>query len=428
VSDPSRLFSAGRVPTGFDSSNEPFAGLRRWKLILSAAAAALFVVLGVATMLAGAVPVTPRSDFPVYWLAGKAVLEGRDIYGVAGPHAWQYVYPPPFAVAMVPFALLPLAGAMLVWFVLSALSTVWAMQMCVAMARDRVANEEDVLWLSAIPGLLVIGFYVSAITRGQASVLMLWLVVGAIFWERKGREASGAACLAGAILIKVFPALLLVYFAWRRRWRFLGATLVLLALGVVLPGAAFGVHRNWTYLRHWETRVALPALGSQLSPSEIALQKQLFDFHKVRDESLYAVLRRLTHTQRARAWAAAVVFAMAAAMWAVGRRTSPREDLFLSSAAVVWTLLAPPVSWSHYFILLLLPLTALVAVARRREDAVARRAAWGALAVFGVAGMVSVALKGKLERYGIPCWATLGVWSVLLLTVARGKRAIAVEA
>jgi alpha-1,2-mannosyltransferase len=388
----------------------------------------LFAVLGVETILAGAVAVTPRSDFPVYWLAGRAVREGRDIYGVAGPHGWQYVYPPPFAVAMVPLALLPQAWAMLVWFLLSALLTIWAVRMCVTMVRDRSSTAEDVLWFSALPGLLLIGFYASAITRGQASVLVLWLVVAAIFWERKGRSLAGAACLAGAILIKVFPVLLLAYFAWRRRWRFILATLALLAVGAfVLPGAALGVHRNWAYLRSWGTEVALPALESQPTPSEMALQKQLFDFHKVRDESLYAVLRRLTHTRRARDWAAGVVLAMAAAMWAVGRRTSSREGLVLSSAAIVWALLAPPVSWSHYFILLLLPLTALVALARRDEDVVVRRAAWAALALFGVGSTASVVLKGKLERYGIPCWAALFVWSVLMLAVARKKRLFGVR-
>ena len=293
-------------------------------------------------MLAVTGPPTPRSDFPVYWLAGKAVLEGRDIYGIAGPHGWQYIYPPPFALAMVPFALLPLAWAMLAWFLLSALVTVRAVQMCVTMARDRLSSEEDLPWLSAVPILLLIGFYVSAITRGQASVLTLWLVVAAIFWEGKGRDVAGASCLAGAILIKVFPAFLLAYFAWRRRWRFVLATLALLFM-----------------------------------------------------------------------------LAMAAAMWAVGRRASSRDGLFLSSTAVVWALLAPPVSWSHYFILLLLPLTALVALARGREDAVARRAAWVALTVFGVASIASVVLKGSLEKYGIPCWAALVVWSVLLLAVKR---------
>jgi hypothetical protein len=395
--------------------------------ILRAATAALFAVLGVETILAGVVAVTPRSDFPVYWLAGKAVLEGSDIYGVAGPHGWQY--PPPFAVAMVPLALLPQAGAMLVWFLLSALLTICAVHMCVTMVRDRRSTEEDVLWFSALPGLLLFGFYASAITRGQASVLVLWLIVAAIFWERKGRDLAGAACLAGAILVKVFPALLLVHFAWRRRWRFVLATLALLAVGAfVVPGAVFGVHRNWTYLRRWEANVALPAMGRQPEPADTALQYQLFDFHKVRDESLYAVLRRLTHTHRAREWGAGVVLAMAVAMWVVGWGTTSREDLLLSSAAVVWALLAPPVSWSHYFILLVLPLTALVALARQGEDAVVRRAAWVALAVFGLGGTVSVVLKGRLERYGIPCWAALVVWTVLMLAVARRKRLIVREA
>ena len=53
-----------------------------------------------------------HSDFTVYQLAGRAVVEGTDIYEVRNERGWAYVYPPPFAILMVPFAFMSvLAGA-----------------------------------------------------------------------------------------------------------------------------------------------------------------------------------------------------------------------------------------------------------------------------------------------------------------------------
>ena len=53
---------------------------------------------------------------------------------------------------------------------------------------------------------------------------------------------------------------------------------------------------------------------------------------------------------------------MAAILLVVGWRANTRGEIHVQSAAVVWMLLIPPVLWAHDFMLLLLPLAALVAV------------------------------------------------------------------
>jgi len=49
-----------------------------------------------------------RTDFSVYRDAAAAVLHGQDPYAIRNQRGWAYVYPPPFSVVMVPFALLPM--------------------------------------------------------------------------------------------------------------------------------------------------------------------------------------------------------------------------------------------------------------------------------------------------------------------------------
>jgi len=79
------------------------------------------------------------------------------------------------------------------------------------------------------------------------------------------------------------------------------------------------------------------------------------------------------------------------------------------SATVAWMLLIPPVSWAHYFMLLLLPLTTLVAVAMGRADEPVRAVVRLTLVVFAA---LALALAGSraAQAYGPLCWGTLALW------------------
>ena len=390
--------------------------------IFAVLVAALIIGLGVKTVLVGAVYSKHRTDFLVYQLAGKAVLDGVDFYTVEDPHGWKYIYPPPFAILMVPFALLPLFWAVLIWYALSVALTLWAVQMCVTMVRDSLKFSRHPLWLYALPTFLVLGWYMSAVTRGQASVILLWLVIAAIFWQWKGRETPAAICLAGAVLLKVFPVLLLGYFAWRRRWRFLIIALLAIAVGaLVLPAAVLGWQKNCAYLGEWVTIVGKPAMQAQDTHTDSDLHEQLLNLDLLRNQSLQSVLWRLTDSPHARELAALLAVVMAGAIFMVGRKARPADEPLILSAFLGWMLLVPPVSWSHYFILLLVPLAALLTVAVETADTTRRRLAISTLIGFGVASYVSIIIK-PVEFYGLLCWTTVGVVGALLFAAHRRAR------
>ena len=60
-----------------------------------------------------------RTDFTVYSAAGRAVLDGTNIYEAHNVRDWYYMYLPVFSIAMVPFALLNNFWASLLWYILS---------------------------------------------------------------------------------------------------------------------------------------------------------------------------------------------------------------------------------------------------------------------------------------------------------------------
>ena len=115
----------------------------------------------------------------------------------------------------------------------------------------------------------------------------------------------------------------------------------------------------------------------------------------------------------------AVGVIMAGVILVMGRRTESRDEIYILSAAVVWMLLIPPVSWAHYFMLLLLPLTVLVAVAVTARDKTIRQVTDVSLALFAILAL-GLAGSRAAQGYGPLCWGTLGLWLALAACVRGG--------
>jgi len=341
----------------------------------------------------------------------QAAVRGlaNDLYRVENERGWHYLYLPLFAIVMVPLARLPLLWASLLWYVISVILAIWAARMCVAMAWRNSSRPPGPL-LYALPICLIGWPLMSALTRGQASVLLLWLVLAAVYYHWKGRRSAASACLAGAVVLKIFPVLLLGYYAFRRDWRFVSATLVGIVIGVYLvPAAVLGPPQNSARLREWVALVANPALDMKAAPDSDRYV-ELLDPQRSRNQSLQAVLFRLTGSPGVRGTAAGIAFLMAIAIGLAGRRAPASNQWLIMCAVFPWILLVSPVSWNHYFVLLLLPLTALVFLAAHEPDATTRRLSRITLGMFGPVNLI-----GKLLEYWGPlCWSTLILWGILL--------------
>src|SRR6202030_2008024 len=174
-----------------------------------------------------------------------------------------------------------------------------------------------------LPAWIVAVWSIVGLTRGQASVLMSWLVIAAIFWEKKGRTAAGAACLAGAVLLKAFALTLLCYYVWRGKWKMVSVTLVAILLGgLVLPSAVFGWHGNLHYLSEWTHEVAAPALGSGSARTHSELYDQLLSMERPRNQDLGSVMQRLIKGDQTRVMVLALAAALALPIWLLGRRAN----------------------------------------------------------------------------------------------------------
>ena len=184
-------------------------------------------------------------DFGVFYLAGQALAEGRDIYSVSGAFGFRYL--PAFALVASLFAqfqpltayLLHLCGTEL--FLAANLYLTWRW---VAKPRRGLALF---MWLAFSPYFLEL--YMGQVSFWAAS-LLFWLIVGL----HSGRERVASLCWAGALLVKPNALILAPALLRLRAWRvlFLG-----LLAGLLTSLPYFLLHPD-----SWETFFAANIYGA----------------------------------------------------------------------------------------------------------------------------------------------------------------------
>jgi alpha-1,2-mannosyltransferase len=378
------------------------------------------IVLGVLMVHRAAFSTELNSDFITYRAAGWAVLTGSDIYKVQNPRGWPYVYPPPFAILMTPFAKMSAFTASVIWYLLSVILVVSSVQMAVTMVRGALGRfGRNPFWLYALPFVMVLLWVGQGAVEGQATILTLWLLMLAIYRSQRGRDISSGTALACAALLKAFPVALLAYFTWKKRWRLVMATMTALIVGgIVLPSLVYGWQRNLMYWQEWVAAVAQPSLGDGVLGLQSEVTDRVLTPDNPRNQALRAVLWRLGAETQARFLTAAVGLMMALAILVVARRTQPQQDLLIAAAWLVWILVITPVSHFHYHVLVLLPMTELAFLALVNTDLLLTTLVRVTLIVYLLASVSTLALP-RLQYIGLLCWTTLGLWAVLLFVAAR---------
>lgn len=273
-------------------------------------------------------------DFQAYAGAARRLLDGQPLYDpavdVAGGFA-IYLYPPPFAVAIVPLALIGGQPAVWAWTGL----TVLAFLAGVAL----LPVGRNVRWAILLLGALDWPVLYS-IKLGQVGPILFLLF--AIGWRvlnpparpftPRGGIVLGAAIAIGA-LIKVQPGLLVVWAALTGRWRTVVGAIAVIAALAIAATIVTGV-QPWFDYPALLGRVSSPlTTPHNFTPGAIAYQAGLA-------EGAAAVVE----------WVS-VGLALVVMVFAARRRSAEASYL----VAVIVSQLISPLLWDHYAMLLLLP-------------------------------------------------------------------------
>jgi hypothetical protein len=195
----------------------------------------------------------------------------------------------------------------------------------------------------------------------QLNGILVLLIAGAWAADRADRPGWAGALAGLAAVIKLFPALLFLYFLLRRRWRAVAAGGATVALATALTAALLGPGSYRDYVRD-----VLPHLGIYRGAWNNASLPGLW--HKLFiGGNVFGRTAPLWHSPvAARLVAAASCLAVAALAASAAFRARSRADCdHAFGLTVTAMLLASPITWDHYFLLLLVPAALFVATLPR---------------------------------------------------------------
>lgn len=326
--------------------------------------ALLFVgaVFGKNFVAAFRLPPGVLTDFVQEWLSVQNYRTGEPVYAEqvgslrrhtglvpdrVGDMLPRNAHPPVAVLLAVPFVWADYQNSLLAWNVFSSVVFVLALNLVI-----RELELPFVLWslLPTVTLILVCNPLYGQLIYGQLNFVLVFLISAAWVADRRGYQWTAGGLIGAAAAVKLFPAFLFLYFVATRRWRaVVSGGIVAVALnGVAL--AVFGVQTYDDYLR-----VVVPGLSYFQSiwwnHSPQGFWLRLFD-----PAQHVGVIPLVRSSELAQAFIWATRVLVVAVVGYLGYRAKSRGALDKVFAANVAGLcLVSPITWSHYFVLLLVP-------------------------------------------------------------------------
>jgi hypothetical protein len=383
---------------------------------LNLAAAVLVTVTAGFVFLNGSLFSTVSSlhvDYSINYTAAHALRDGENPYGITtlaeraeqldGPTGLiygqlftSYIQPPTSAIAITPLSFLPWRWSTRAWLLLNHAFLAAAVVLTLVTVRPALRLRWIVAGTAVI--LALYSQVYGSFALGQVDALQVFLLSLGLWAYLRNHDAVCGVSIACAAAIKLLPALLLLYFLWRRDYRVvlwgLGAGLALLLASAVYSGP--GVYE--TYLT--ETVPALSKGSTHYSNAGLGAvfaRASTPSFYRALPEMIY--LDEVTLTTLARAGSYAAIAAGLATIAFVGsrRRVAPARDVsevlpqyyFVVAAG----LLISSVTWEFYVVWLLPVFLAMFLAPQRFVSPAAR--GW----LLGALGLAFVALNYPGDMY-----------------------------
>ena len=325
--------------------------------------AALITIIG-AGMIYADKAAEDRSAFIRWRHQVLEMMDGVNIYD-----EYYFPNPPIMPLTLYPIMTLPPVEGALVWFGLKAAMAATALLLCLRMVR--LGDRPVPSWVQGMIVALSLRPIMSDLHHGNNNIYILFLVAATLAAWRKGYDVLAGLILAYSIAFKVTPGLFLLYFAYKRSWRTVGATA--LGMGIfllIVPSLFLGPEFNGVCLGTWWSRILSPYVDNDfVSPQEM-------------NQSLVGVLTRLLTAPRVgigrysvqqhvnllsldpklvgkvlKLLSIALVGLLA---WICRTRYERRDDPRLLgefSLVVLTMLFVSERSWKHHYVTLLLPYT-----------------------------------------------------------------------
>jgi hypothetical protein len=328
------------------------------------------------------------NTFSVFYYAAKALAAGQDIYASRPPGSdrSEYVYPPLFALMVVPLAHFKAVAATRIWTAVDACLTVLALMLGARETARRFQIPPVRAALATIAAgalLLGMGEFKTEMGTSQTDTLVLLSFVLALSWLDRRPALCGLA-VGFSANIKYQTLIVLPYLLVTRRWRAAASTMVSTAGFALLPGCFVGFARNSEFLRE-----ALGGLG-HFASIRTAGAASTVPITWIRSVSLTSAMARVLdrwsiNPGRAFLLAPLVALALLSLAWLLYRKNrvtmAPTTSQIIVGARaleglvavewaglmVAWLVFGPEVSRRHMYVLLLLHMLAVGMLFKTRD-------------------------------------------------------------
>ena len=302
-------------------------------------------------------PQAPRADdFQDYLFAAQQIAAGGDPYANFihnhVPWDWSlssgYLYPPAFAVTLIPLTWVSNDLAVRIWLFLIQAAVLASLVMIYRSIG--VPRRAEVL---AVVAVLTTFFPLAntVLAGTMNSILLLLLTAGWAGWLRR-RDVLTGALVGVAAVFKLFPLALLPYLVWRRHWKLVAALCLTGVGGLAVGLVVTSLDHNIYYFRDM-----LPHLAAGTGYRE--------------NQSLAGFTARICQPSTADAGGSAgwcgrlldwplILLLLAIVLRATSRAARSGLEFALAVSALP---LISSVTWSFHLVILILPIALLIRLA-----------------------------------------------------------------
>lgn len=181
------------------------------------------------------------SDFLTYYTTAKSLLIGESIY--SSPNI-QFPF---VSILFVPFALLPIYPAVVIWNIFSIL---------LYLLNAILVIKELPIRLTKYQYYLLIGIafcwypLLAHIGLGQVSLLVSTCLISGWALIRRNKSCLAGIFVGFACLVKLFPGIILIYFLLRKQWNSAATFITTILAGLIITVLLVGEQDMYYYLSH----------------------------------------------------------------------------------------------------------------------------------------------------------------------------------
>lgn len=271
-----------------------------------------------------------HADFDSFWRSADAALEGEDIYETGA--RLVNLNPPFWTLVMLPFGLLEPLNAYRLFVLVMLFTTLGSAAWMAGELRLRAG------WAAVAVGMIIFSSpMLATLALGQMYPVLVLGLVAAWVADRRGWNIASGVALGLVMALKPSLAPLILWPAVRKRWETVGATIISGAAATLAGSLALGTDATFRY--------ALVILEAQVDG--------FWDNASLAS----AAIRTFTDTRFAEPlailpWAVPIAYVLGIALVALTAakiRDSSEAGLW---ALVAASLLASPIAWNNYLLLL----------------------------------------------------------------------------